>query len=273
MPCRITPSELSYLVALQLGDIEAEIRSRVEAEVRRIISEFANQCPPIEKLIPLINKLNRITSIINKFEARVKPFERMVKRLDPPLKAAKVLVNVLKSIPIPTTIGTPPGPQGGVIFSVPIKVTNKYSELLRLACELVVSIEDDIKACNALLGDTVFDIADLKGRINIVLPQIQKCTENGGLSSDQLEQIRNAVQGENRDGTAGDSEVSFRGVNGKNYKLSVVVDPNSPSIAPRRFAIAKDEIGVIVLKGPLSFASSTEVLIQELKFRIDNQLP
>lgn len=272
MACRITPSELSYLVARQLGDIEAEVQGRIEAEVRKLTTEFANQCPPPEKLRFIINKLNSLTSIINKFEARVRPFRRMVNRLQPPLRAAKVLVNVLKSIPIPTTVGVPP-PYGGVVFSIPIKVTNKYSELLRLACELVVSIEDDIEACNSLLNDTEFDITDLKNKINSLLPQIQECTESGGLSSDQLDEIREAVQGENREGTAGDSEVSFRGVNGKDYKLSVLVDPNSPSIAPRRFAVAKDNIGVIVLRGPLSFASSTEVLIQELKFRIDNQLP
>ena len=65
----------------------------------------------------------------------------------------------------------------------------------------------------------------------------------------------------------------FRSTNGKDYKLSVLTDPSSPSIAPKRFAVAKDQIGVIILRGPSSFASSTEVLIQELKFRIDNQLP
>ncbi len=87
------------------------------------------------------------------FQNRIRPFRRMVKNLQKPLNAAKKLVAILKAIPIPTTVGVPP-PYGGVIFSVPIKITNKYSELLRLACELVVSIENDIKNCNALLEET-----------------------------------------------------------------------------------------------------------------------
>jgi hypothetical protein len=59
----------------------------------------------------------------------------------------------------------------------------------------------------------------------------------------------------------------------KGLFLSVVRDPNSPSIAPKNYAIAKDSTGVIVLYGQSSFSADTRVLIEELKFRIDNQLP
>jgi hypothetical protein len=56
-------------------------------------------------------------------------------------------------------------------------------------------------------------------------------------------------------------------------KLEIIEDPNSPRIAPRRYAIAKDRRGIIVLRGDSSFSSSTDVLLDEIKFRIDNQLP
>lgn len=61
--------------------------------------------------------------------------------------------------------------------------------------------------------------------------------------------------------------------NGEVYDLEIQIDPSSPKIAPRRFAVAKDSIGVVVLKGPPSFSSDVQVLLDELKFRIDNQLP
>jgi len=59
----------------------------------------------------------------------------------------------------------------------------------------------------------------------------------------------------------------------RDYFLEVTEDPLDFGLAPRRFAIAKDKEGVVVLRGPSSFSSSTDILIQELKFRIDNQLP
>jgi hypothetical protein len=284
MPCRIQPSSLSGILAETLGRIEAEVRGRLDEELQRILSKFSNQCPPKVELEQSIAKLNRLIAVVNNFQGRIAPFERMVKRLDPPLNTAKKLVTVLKSISIPTTVGAPP-PYGGVIFSVPIKITNKYSELLRLACELVVSIEDDIKACKSLLETTSLSFSGpsvpslgvppgVLNTINQILALIEGCAQEAGLSQDELRKLRDAAD-LGGTGVAGsvDSEVPFRSTNGKDYTLSVQTDPNSPSIAPRRFAVAKDQIGVIVLRGPSSFASSTDVLIKELKFRIDNQLP
>jgi hypothetical protein len=63
------------------------------------------------------------------------------------------------------------------------------------------------------------------------------------------------------------------GPNGILYKLDIIKDPDSPTIAPRRFAVAIDPSNVIVLRGPKSFSSSVEILLNEIKFRIDNQLP
>jgi len=66
---------------------------------------------------------------------------------------------------------------------------------------------------------------------------------------------------------------SYRSQNGRVYNIEVIQDENSPAIAPKRKAIAKDFRGIVVLRGESSFASDPQVLIDELKLRIDNQLP
>ena len=77
--------------------------------------------------------------------------------------------------------------------------------------------------------------------------------------------------------TAQDKESDGRffheGPNGIQYELEIVKDPDSPSIAPRHFAVARDPQNVIVMRGQKSFSSSVDVLLDEIKFRIDNQLP
>lgn len=76
-------------------------------------------------------------------------------------------------------------------------------------------------------------------------------------------------------GTAdGGTGITYTAANGITYKLEIRTDPKSPSIAPKRFGVALtlDE-GVAVLKGQPSFSSDTTVLLDEVKFRLDNQLP
>ena len=66
----------------------------------------------------------------------------------------------------------------------------------------------------------------------------------------------------------------YKAANGRSYILDIQDDPKSSFAAPRRFAIAKElEEEVIVLRGAPSFASDIEILLDEIKFRLDNQLP
>ena len=57
----------------------------------------------------------------------------------------------------------------------------------------------------------------------------------------------------------------------KGFDLKIQRTPESPILAPRHFASASKN-GKIVIKGPNSYSSSKEILLEEIKFRIDNQL-
>jgi hypothetical protein len=84
-----------------------------------------------------------------------------------------------------------------------------------------------------------------------------------------LDSLKSAGDGEN----ANNANFFHTGPDGTVYELQIKDDPNSPTIAPRRFAVAIDPSGVAVLTGEKSFSSSVQVLLDEIKFRIDNQLP
>ena len=85
-----------------------------------------------------------------------------------------------------------------------------------------------------------------------------------------LDKIKDNKQDENGE----DFDFNYLAENGIKYILEIQKDPKSPAIAPKRFAVAKtiDE-GVTVLKGQSSFSSDVNVLLDEVKFRLDNQLP
>ena len=110
-------------------------------------------------------------------------------------------------------------------------------------------------------------ITSLKDRLRILDSAIEACSKQ----SPDLSGIVAQAQPKSNTGTEGtplDSKYFYKG-----YELAVLQDPNSPAIAPRRYAVAKDNKGTVVLKGQSSFSSDTQVLLDEIKFRIDNQLP
>jgi len=104
---------------------------------------------------------------------------------------------------------------------------------------------------------------------NDLLGALQKLDKEGIDIGD----IFNAFKGETEDQRLSNPDNFYTAANGEVYELKIRLDKDSPSIAPRRFAVAIDKFGVEILKGPKSFSSDTKVLIDELKFRLDNQLP
>jgi len=61
----------------------------------------------------------------------------------------------------------------------------------------------------------------------------------------------------------------YKARNGREFLIEVIDDTASPSIAKRRFAIARNDQGIIVMKGQPSFASDVNVLVREIRFRLD----
>ena len=59
MPCKITPSDLAGLIAVQLGDMEADIEGRLQDEVSRMQFSFSNRCPDPNALAKIVNLKNQ----------------------------------------------------------------------------------------------------------------------------------------------------------------------------------------------------------------------
>ena len=83
---------------------------------------------------------------------------------------------------------------------------------------------------------------------------------------DDLSKLNSPFIEKESKGTEESSDTFYKG-----FDLKIQRTPESPVLAPRHFASALKN-GKIVIKGPNSYSSSKEVLLEEIKFRIDNQL-
>lgn len=276
MPCSIPPSNLAAFIAKYLAKLEAYVIAKVYEEVNKIIEQIMGQtCPPVDELKKLLAVRDNLLNMINGLESKIEPVKKFAKQLEPPVKAAKVTVLVLEQIPLPSTIGIPPGPAGGVIFSISVGAQNRFSQLLNLACQIVDMLEKDIKAIKDLT-DISFDGLDpVKEKLKSIDLQLFECVDK--LPDNQKAEILSAI--ENLPSNAGLGSGNSLGSDGKgryfykDYAITIQEDKNSPGFAKKRFAQVENDKGVVVMRGPSSFSSSTRVLIDEIKFRINNQLP
>lgn len=253
--------KISGIIARQVGSIQGKISSQVQGRVLDILSKFTSQCPTGPEIQRIIAQKNNLLNTINTFERRINSLRSTADRLNRVIRTISRAIQVIKSIPLPTAIIPPMS--GGL--GIPVNILTRYSDALIRLNKLLDALEADRQGILGIINSASGTLATLKQRLNAIDTAIEECSKNSQSIADILTQ----AQPKENTGSEGTPDANYEY---KGYKLEIIQDPNSPQIAPRRYAIAKDRRGIIVLKGESSFSSSTQVLLDEIKFRIDNQL-
>ena len=271
MPCRVPPSQLAAFIAKLLAKAEAFVIKKVNEEVNKIVEQILGQtCPPVEEIEKILKIRDNLVNMIMGLKKKVDPVKKIADQMEPPIESAKVVVTILQTIPIPTTIGGP-GPIG-VIFSIPIGVQNRYADLLRVSCKIVENLSSDVQAIRGLANLTFSKIDPLLEKLKSIDIKLASCVEQ--MNEEDRNRILATINNLPSNlalAKGGDEKNNVFSY--KNYTIKIVEDPNSPNFAKKRFAQVENISGVVLMKGPSSFSSSTRVLIDEIKFRINNQLP
>lgn len=258
--------QLSGIIARQVGSIQGKLVNQVQNQVLNVLSKFSSQCPNAKEIQKIIRIKNNLLKNINALERRIQKLRSVANKLDRGIRAARIGISIIKRIPRPTVLQFVPDP-GALVKGVPFSALTKLSDRLIQLNKLLDSLEADKAGILGVINTVSVTLGGLKRRLEAIDLAIQGCSKD----SAELNQIVASAQPPENTGSEGtpeDPDYFYKG-----YELAIVDDPNSPKIAPRRYAIAKDRTGVIVLYGPSSFSSDTKVLLDEIKFRIDNQLP
>jgi prefoldin subunit 5 len=258
--------QLSGIIARQVGSIQGKLVSQVQGQVLNVLSKFSSQCPNTKELEKIIRIKNNLLKNINALERRIQKLRSVANKLDASIRTARVAIEIIKRIPIPTVLTFIPGQAGGLVKGVPYSTLTKLSDRLIKLNKLLDALEADKQGILGVINTVSITLQSLKKRLEAIDVAIQGCTRDS-TDAPQIVTSTQPPQNTGSEGTPNDDYLY------KGYILEIVEDPNSPKIAPKRYAIAKDKAGVIVLYGPSSFSSDTQVLLDEVKFRIDNQLP
>lgn len=252
---------IAAIAASQMGAIRGKLVAQIQKQILALLNKFSTGCPNSTDLQRIIKVRSTLINHLTSFEKRIAVFQNIATKLTAIVAVVNAIVKIITSIPIPTAIIPPM--TGGI--GVPISVLNKFSAALVKLNKILDRLLGDAAAILAVVTTISLVIKNLKDRLNSIDLAIQQCSL--GQPAD-LNQILATAQPPENTGSEGTPNPDYLY---KNYVLAIVTDPNSPKIAPRRYAIAKDKAGIVRLRGESSFSSDTQVLLDELKFKIDNQ--
>jgi|9_EtaG_2_1085328.scaffolds.fasta_scaffold00096_18 hypothetical protein len=274
-------SQISSIVANQLGGIQGNIEARIQTETVKLLDKFSNRCPDRDELIKIIKTRNSLLRVINSFQKKVNRFNSIPNKLRRPISIAKRIIKLLKRNRTKLAIGNRPSfsdfDRGGLFSAKTAGFTNRQADRLVKTTLLLEDLEDDLAAVKGLLQGVAPSFDNIKELLESINVNVEECAEELQQSQDQanLMDLIKEVQPLENTGSEGtpDENFTYRGANGKDYALSIIESPSDDTTVLRRVAIAKDIFGITVLRGQPSYSSDTKILLDELKFRIDNQLP
>lgn len=266
---------IAAVVATQVGGLRGKIVAQIQKQITSILNKFSTGCPDSKELQKIIKTRSTLLNHLTSFEKRVDKFAKIATQLTAIVGIINAIVKIITAIPLPTAIIPPMS--GGI--GIPVSILTKYSNALVKLNKILDKLLGEAVAITAIIASINPIITSLKARLTSIDLAIQQCSLGQPADLNQILTTAQPPENTGSEGTPTDAQgnidpnyIHTSNTSGKTYKLAINQDPDSPHIAPRRFATATDNRGIVVLKGPSSFSSSTQVLLDEIKFRIDNQL-
>ena len=223
------------------------------------------KCPEDQESIKaLIAKRNRLVRQLNNIYRVVDAAVKGLGVLASLISIFKTIVNIFKNMPLPTTIGLPPGPQGGVITSASYgKVASYIEKFDKIKAKIDLIEKLTLAVLSALVLLRIYLLKALQ-LLKILDNKLDQCSQGLDIPQEELDnELTALLEAEEEDGNP-----IIIDVNG--FTMGVEVSKVKVGSLNRRFATASNAQGVVLLKGEPSFSASDQVLIDELVFYIQS---
>lgn len=241
------PISLAPVVGVIVFKIQSELEGRIKREVEGITGKLtSNLCNNPREITKVKNSISNLEKYLNQASNRGEKLRKTIQPIQNVLIALSSAITLLQILPTPN-IGTTLG------------VTNTSAQLLIDLKKLSNELADEITLITLILtGGTglLTTISSLKESLKAADTFIKNCTENTP--------ITDTVPPTPLTSTPPPEE--YLG-----YTVEVEVVDKS-KVAPLRRATARDRLGIIRFTSEQSFSATTDVLISEVKFKIDNNI-
>ena len=268
--------------------VKNAVKSAVKFElaIDPIIAKFEGVCPTKEELDKIIQQKNQLSQAVTQIETSLTSLNSTGSTIDGIVTGVKAGVTVLKALPAPSAV--PPG------IGLPLNIINGFSDTLDLLGVLLKEfggVTSQIAPSLQIITGTLSTVnaklstldgllvgcleAETEGMTNL---EKEEYFQSLGIDLSSLDTTggsnnpNNNAEGENTDvNETLESRLSPNSNNPIVYKGFTIIldnDAGNQFSFPSRRAIGTNDGGVRIVT-PFSFSSSTEVLINTIKFEID----
>ncbi len=257
------------LIRLLTNAIKASFRA--DKALENLITQLKDSCPPEERIQQFIVRKNRISNSLTQLQKLISTTDLTNKTIDKIIKVLNTIITTIKALPIPTS----PIP-------IPINVITIASDALDTAKNIIESGKGVTNAGIKVLAIISSEIEKVQDKLNQVELLLQGCIEQLPEEKQQeLQTLLNTTSTDSSNPTddklKGEDLLAKLQPNSndplfyRGFKLQIEQNPKNPleTIPQRRVVGIQAETDILTVATDYSFASTTEVLVNEAKFLID----
>jgi len=243
----------------------------IDKGVELIKSQLEKACPSPEELKRLIGVKNKLVENLTKISTQLEILTTTTSTVSSLIKGLNTTIKIIKAIPIPTSI--PPG------IGIPTSLIIKFSDILSLLKKVVEQGEGGIGGVKNILNSFKTTINNIITKLNSLDILFLFCLEEYFGETPTPEQLSefgfSSTPNDIFNFLVEPSEIiDPNDLLYKNWKLEIQDNPyNKLNIPSRRVKGTEQTTGVVLynyLRGKYSYSPKVSILIEEIKFKIDN---
>jgi len=278
---QILPLILDLVAQYGISKVKEKLEE-IKANGGQLTEEIIQQisCPTsdvLDKIITTQNKLyNKLNSIFNKIDST----NTSIETSNDIIQTIDTTYQILKFIPTPTAIG-------GV--GIPISVVNNIQDIKNFLNNNIGKLSQGSNALTSILGILTNTLSQVLDFLNFLDLINQYCSQSSPQNIDTVQQNLLKLNNQQQSSTQQQqsltqqqqsltqqqqsltqqqqSSTQQQNVQINGFNFDVETEPTTNNLKRKR-AVAKNDQGVILLRGEYSFSSSDQILINELIFYI-----
>jgi len=224
--------------------------------------EMPGSCLPQNELQEILTLRNNLIDKLNTVSRTIETLSKPIDTLNTVANTTSTILDTTDKARIAANIALGLAPVTPGIGPAAINTLKDLVELIKPQVQTLKNTISSISEALDYASNAIFKLLNLLKIIDQYLLQCGINSSNLSSTSDFVNQIDQQYT------TAQTQQISgFQVYQG--FTLEVVEEPFSSTVN-RRKAVAKNSQGIILLQTPLSFTSTPQILIQQLKLIIDN---